>query len=61
MGEEMIFNKINSILAKANCNIRIKSLPELREFINNKDNQKLAVYDQIEELHSVLMLGPGMW
>jgi len=61
MGEEAIFKRINSLLREANYSGKIRNLGDLREFINNDNNKKLDVYDEIEELHSLLILGPGMW
>jgi hypothetical protein len=61
MGEEVIFKRINSLLHEANYSGKIRSLGELREFINNDSNRMLDVYDEIEELHSLLIFGPGMW
>jgi hypothetical protein len=61
MGEEVIFKRINDLLSEVSYTGKIKSLRELREFIVDDNNKRLDVYDEIEELHSLLIFGPGMW
>jgi hypothetical protein len=61
MGGRQMFVKINNLLEESGNPTRIESLVGLKSFINNNDNKKLPVYDQIEEMFNIIMVGQGMW
>jgi hypothetical protein len=53
--------RINTLLKDAGDIPEINSLSELKAFLGDSKNKKLEVYDEIEELYDILMLGAGMW
>ncbi|HEX3028740.1 MAG TPA: hypothetical protein VHT34_05455 [Clostridia bacterium] len=61
MGEELVFGRINNLLEESGCKSKINSMSELKAFLNNKSNEGISVYDEIEELYYALVVGPGMW
>ncbi|NLD48921.1 MAG: hypothetical protein GX660_17310 [Clostridiaceae bacterium] len=61
MGEKDIFFEVNRKLEDVGYRIRIRSLAELRDFVNNKGNCEMPVYDDILELYDQIRLGIGMW
>ncbi|MCX8129525.1 MAG: hypothetical protein N3I35_05415 [Clostridia bacterium] len=61
MGEEQILVKINRLLQEVGHNEEVKSLSGLKAFLNDTSNKRLPVYDQVEELYDILMVGQGMW
>lgn len=61
MSQEIIFNKINNLLSDAGYTAKVNGLSDVKAFINNKENEKLEVYDKIEEMYDAFMLGQGMW
>lgn len=61
MKNDIILDRINRLLEEAGCGKSVSDIKQLQEFVNDDDNKKLEVYDEIEELYAVLMLGPGMW
>ena len=61
MGEAFILQKVNNILEDGGCSFKIKDLSELKEFLNNRKNESLEVFDDIKEMFDLLVVGPGMW
>ena len=61
MGGRQTFARINMLLEEAGHPARIDSLSELKAFLNDKNNRKLPVYDQVEELYDIILVGQGMW
>lgn len=61
MGEKDIFIEINRKLEDGGYGIRINTLSDLSSFINNKENCKMTVYDDILDLYDQIRLGIGMW
>jgi hypothetical protein len=61
MAEERMFEAINGLLASEGCPDRVKSLSELKGFLNHDSNKRYDVYGQVEEMYYALVLGSGMW
>lgn len=56
-----IFIRINKLLYDSGHNPQINGLSDLEAFLRDPENKKLQVYDEVEELYDVIMLGSGMW
>lgn len=61
MGEELIFNRINALLADSGYKGKIGNMSDLRGFLKDSDNARYEAYKQVEELYDLLRVGPGMW
>lgn len=61
MAEEQTFEAINGLLASEGCSVRVRSLTDLKGFLNHDGNKKYNVYGQVEDMYYALVLGQGMW
>jgi hypothetical protein len=53
--------KINKILHESGYPTQINGLSDLKAFLNDPKNKSLKVFDEVEELYDILILGAGMW
>ncbi|MCX7923425.1 MAG: hypothetical protein N3B21_15660 [Clostridia bacterium] len=60
MGIE-VFEKINNMLKGTGYNKEITNLADLGDFIGDKNNMDLKVYNDLKDIYNELMLGAGMW
>lgn len=58
---DQIILKINKLLSETGYKPEINGLSDLKAFLTDPRSKNLGVYDEIEELYDVLMLGSGMW
>lgn len=55
MHEEIVLKKINNVFRNSDTDIRVKSLSDIDNFLNNEKNTKLKVYEVVEQLYTLLM------
>jgi hypothetical protein len=58
---DQIILKINKLLNETGYKSQITGLSDLEAFLCDPRSKSLGVYDEVEELYDVLMLGSGMW
>lgn len=57
MDEKVIFEKVNQLLDETDYPVEINDTGGLEEFLNDEDNAKYDVYEEIEQLYNELMEG----
>jgi hypothetical protein len=59
--EDENISEINKLLKSAGFTYEINNLKDLKEFLSDPQNRKLDIYNDVEELYDILMLGAGLW
>lgn len=58
MDERQIYNEINGLLEETDYSLEIKSVADLEDFLNDEENRKFEVYDEIVKLYDDLLFLP---
>ncbi|RCX09609.1 hypothetical protein DFR58_13413 [Anaerobacterium chartisolvens] len=61
MSRKDILQEINRLIEEDGGALGIHDLAGLKAFLGEDSNKRLEVYDRIEELGSILIMGQGMW
>ncbi len=61
MSRKDILEEINRLLEENGRAVGIHDLAGLKAFLSDDSNKRLNVYDRVEELGSILIMGQGMW
>ena len=55
MNERAVVDKVNRIMNEAGYHMDITDIPDVEDFLNNKDNMRMSIYEEVEQLYSELM------
>lgn len=55
MDEKVVVDKINRVLEEADCLIEVRDISDVENFLSDRNNIKLEVYEVVEQLYSQLM------
>jgi len=55
MNEKAVVDKINRVLEKADYPIEMSDISDVENFLSDRNNIRLEVYEEVEQLYSQLM------